>query len=105
MAKPESIARRGRKRRPKPMDVRTLSRVLTTAITALEDDLLKATDPEEKRRSASVLAQLAGVYTKVNGEQEWQQSLADLRRELNDATASPRRTQGAGAHARTPAAN
>lgn len=103
--KGDSIARRSRKRRPKPMDVRTLSRVLTTAITALEDDLLTAESAEDKRRSASVLAQLAGVYTKVNGEQEWQQGLADLRRELHDATASDGRAEGASAIVRTPAAN
>lgn len=103
--KPDSIARRRRKRRPKPLDVRTLSSVLTTAITALEDDLLAAVDPEEKRRAASVLAQVAGVYTKVTAEHDWQQELAAVRKELHDATANLGRAKGAGASVRPPAPN
>ena len=63
--KPESVARRERKRRPKPMDLRTLSRVLTTAITKLEDDLLVSTDAEEIRKIAHALATVAGTYTRL----------------------------------------
>lgn len=92
--KPESLARRTRKRRPKALDLRALSRVLTTALTALEDDLLAATDPEEKRRAASVLAQVAGVYTKVISETDWQDELAKVKEELRDATTRLSRPTG-----------
>ena len=87
--KEDSIARRGRKRRPAPMPVRTLSRVLTTAITRLEDDLIASTDPEETRRTASALATLAGVYAKVTEAHAFEEDLAALRKELHEATASP----------------
>ncbi len=54
-----------RKRRPKPMDLKTLGRVLTTAITRLEDDLLVSTDAEEVRKIAHALATVAGTYTRL----------------------------------------
>jgi hypothetical protein len=47
------------------MDLRTLSRVLTTAITRLEDDLLASVDPEEIRKLAHALATVAGTYTRL----------------------------------------
>lgn len=103
--KRDSIARRRRKRRPKAMDVRTLRSVLTVAITALEDDLLAAIEPEEKRRTASVLAQVAGVYTKMTAEHDWQQELADVRKELHDATTRLSGSKGASASTRPPAPN
>jgi hypothetical protein len=63
--KEESKARRQRKRRPKAMNLRTLSRVLTTAITRLEDDLLETSEPEEVRKIAHALATLAGCYGRL----------------------------------------
>lgn len=97
--KPDSVARRTRKRRPQPMDVRTLSRVLTTALVRLEDDLRASTDPEDTRRTASALATLAGVYTKVTEAHAFEDELAKIRQELHDATQSLGRPAGAGSDA------
>ena len=69
------------------MDVRTLTRVLTAAIGRLEDDLLKSDESEETRRTASTLATLAGVYTKLLEASTFEEQLAEIRQDLHEATA------------------
>ena len=110
--KQASIARRGRKRRPPPMPVRTLSRVLTTAITRLEDDLLASVDAEETRRTASALATLAGVYAKVTQTvaledqvEEIRSALDEVRREIDAERANAQRPASAGQGPATPDVN
>jgi len=66
------------------MPVRTLSRVLTQALTRLEDDLLASVDPEETRRTASALATLAGVYAKVSQATTFEEDLTELKRETKE---------------------
>jgi hypothetical protein len=83
------------------MPVRTLSRVLTQALTRLEDDLLASVDPEETRRTASALATLAGVYAKVTQATTFEEDLTDLKREtkeLHDLIAA----EGRGRHPSEP---
>ena len=110
--KPDSIARRARKRRPAPMPVRTLARVLTTAITRLEDDLLGSSDPEETRRTASALATIAGVYAKVVQTVSLEErveairgELDDVRKEFDAERANAGRPPGGGASASAPDVN
>jgi hypothetical protein len=110
--KEASIARRGRKRRPPPMPVRTLSRVLTEALTRLEDDLLASTDPEETRRTASALATLAGVYGKLTQTVALEETvksirdeLQEVRREIDADRTNANRAAGAGPSATPPDVN
>ena len=90
------------------MPVRTLSRVLTTAIVRLEDDLLTAVDAEEARRTASALATLAGVYANVTKAHNFEEELtkvaselAEVRKELHDNRTAPRQPQAASAGTET----
>jgi hypothetical protein len=87
------------------MDVRTLSRVLTSALKRLEDDLLASTDPEETRRTASALATMAGVYAKVTEAHAFEEEIAKLRQEINDATERLGRPQSSGPDADAPRVN
>jgi hypothetical protein len=87
------------------MDVRTLACVLTTALRRLEDDLIASTEPEDTRRTASALATLAGVYTKVTTEHTFEEELAALRKELHDATAALGQPAGTGASDLAPPVN
>ncbi len=81
--KPDSIARRKRKRRPKAMDLRTLSKVLTEAIVALEDHLEAITKPEkvdgeELRKTAHALATVSGSYVKTLEQSDLSARLEEL---------------------------
>ena len=110
--KPDSLARRGRKRRPPTMPVRTLSRILSAAISKLEDDILASTDREETRRIASALATISGVYAKVQQtaglEEEVEQirgELAEVRKEINANRAKPRHNPVGGSGPKAPDVN
>jgi hypothetical protein len=94
------------------MTVRTLSRVLSTAIGRLEDDLIASTDVEETRRTASALATVAGVYGKLTQTvtiEEQVESIRDelqeVRKELDADRANAVRTAGAGSSAAAPDVN
>jgi hypothetical protein len=94
------------------MTVRTLSRVLSTAIGRLEDDLIASTDVEETRRTASALATVAGVYGKLTHTvtiEEQVESIRDelqeVRKELDADRANAVRTAGAGSSAAAPDVN
>ncbi len=82
-------ARRQRKRRPKPMDLKTLSRVLTTAITKLEDHLLESTEVEEARKICHALATVAGSYTRLTEATE-----LEARVEALEAAQEPQASTG-----------
>jgi CRP-like cAMP-binding protein len=94
------------------MPVRTLSRVLTQALTRLEDDLLASADPEETRRTASALATLAGVYGKLTQTVAIEEQVESIRgelqavrKELDADRANALRTAGAGSSAAAPDVN
>ena len=78
-----------RKRRPRPMTLQTLSKVLTTSIVRLEDDLLASTDADEARKIAHALATITGAYRGLMESTELLERIERLETEARNAAGYP----------------
>ena len=60
------------------MTLQTLSKVLTTAIVRLEDELLSATEAEVIRKTAHALATVCGAYRGLAETADLEQRIAEM---------------------------
>ena len=104
-ATPNPGARR-RARRSPPGGLDALRRELWHALRRIGDTLDHPDpDPGDLCRAGNTLAALANAYRAVTAEHDFERELADIRRELHEATAALGRAASRSASARAADAN